>query len=161
MSDDQKQDLVFKHVFAAPIKDVWNLWSDAEMFKKWWGPDFFECPMAKMDFREGGTSVVSMISKKLNFPEQFSSMHYTKIVPNERIEYIHNMADKDGNKLDPKVLGMPADFPQDQLHIVTFKDLGGKTEVTITEQGWAPGQMMQMSKMGMEQCLAKMDKALA
>lgn len=161
MSDDQKQDLVFKHVFEAPLETVWRLWSEPEMFKLWWGPDKFDCPMAKINFKEGETSVVSMISKELGFPEQFSAMRYTKIVPYERIEYIHNMADSNGNKVDPKALGLPADFPQDQLQIVTLKDLGNnKTEMTITEKGWVPGQMMKMSKLGMEQCLVKMDKAL-
>ena len=40
---------------------------------------------------------------------------------------------------------------------VTFKDLGnGKTEVAVTEYDWTDGQMMEMSKMGMEQWLDKM-----
>jgi hypothetical protein len=28
-----------------------------------------------------------------------------------------------------------------------------KTEMTVIEYGWSVGQMMEMSKMGMEQCL--------
>ena len=82
---------------------------------------------------------------------------YTKIVPLERIEYIHNLADKDGQKVDPVQMGLPANFPQDQRHVVTFKALGAnKTELTVTEYGWTAGHMMEMSQMGMEQCLDKM-----
>jgi uncharacterized protein YndB with AHSA1/START domain len=52
---------------------------------------------------------------------------------------------------------MPPDFPQDQTHTVGFKDLGdGRTELTMTEHGWTEGQMMELSRMGMEQCLDKM-----
>ncbi|MGQ0798135.1 MAG: SRPBCC domain-containing protein, partial [Methanobacteriota archaeon] len=32
----------------------------------------------------------------------------------------------------------------------------GNTEVTVTEYGWTVGQMMEMSKLGLEQCLDKM-----
>ena len=74
-----------------------------------------------------------------------------------RIEYIHNLADKDGNKIDPTVVGMPADFPQDQLNVVTFKAVSDDmTEITVTEYDWTVGQMVEMSKMGLEQCLNKM-----
>jgi hypothetical protein len=52
---------------------------------------------------------------------------------------------------------MPSDFPQDQLQTVTFKDAGdNKTEMTVTEYNWTLGRMMEMSKMGLEQCLDKM-----
>jgi len=38
-----------------------------------------------------------------------------------------------------------------------MKYLGGdKTEVSVTEYDWPVGHMMEMSKMGMEQCLGKM-----
>jgi hypothetical protein len=36
-------------------------------------------------------------------------------------------------------------------------DLGnGRTELTVTEYDWTVGQLMEMSKMGLEQCLDKM-----
>lgn len=156
-----KKDLIFSRVFTAPVKRVWQMWSDADLIKKWWGPDNFECPTAKIDFSEGGTSLVSMVSPKLGFPEQYSTWRYTKIVPLERIEYVLNLSDKDGNRIDPTSINMPADFPQDILNIVTFEDLGGgRTKITVTEKDWPVGKMMEMSKMGMEQCLDKMVKAL-
>ena len=75
----------------------------------------------------------------------------------QRIDYIHNLADKDGNKIDPTSVGMPPDFPQDQLNSVTFNALGAsKTEITVTEYDWTVGQMMELSRLGMEQCLDKM-----
>jgi uncharacterized protein YndB with AHSA1/START domain len=87
----------------------------------------------------------------------YSTWHYRKIVPLERIEYIHNLADKDGNKVDPTTLGMPPDFPQDQPQTVIFTALGkDQTEITVIEHDWMVGQMMEMSRMGMEQCLDKM-----
>ena len=150
-----KQDLVITRVFEAPIETVWKAWSIPEQVMRWWGPDGFTSPLARLDFREGGTSLVCMSSPE--FGDLYSTWHYRKIQPLRRIEYIHNLADKEGNKIDPTSIGMPPDFPQDQLNVLTFKDLGaGRSELTVTEAGWTAGQMMEMSRMGMEQCLDKM-----
>ena len=151
-------DLAVTRVFDAPIEKVWKAWSHAEYVMLWWGPDFFTSPSAKMDFREGGTSLVCMRAPK-NFGGQdfYSTWAYKKIVPLQSIEYIHNLADKDGNAVDPATLGMPPDFPRNQRHIVTFKPMSGsRTEMTVTEYGWNEGQMFERSKMGLEQCLNKM-----
>lgn len=157
----QKKDLAITRVIDVPTALAWKAWSDAELVKRWWGPNDFTAPSCKMDFREGGTSLVSMASPKLGFPEQFSTWHYTKIVPMKRIEYIHNLADTRGNAIDPASVGMPADFPQDLLNIITFEDLGnGKTKITVTEKDWPVGHMMELSRIGMEQCLDKMERAL-
>lgn len=149
------QDLVITRVIDAPVEQVWQAWVDPQLVMRWWGPQGFTCPLADIDFREGGTSLVCMSSPK--FGNQYSTWHYREIVPRQKIDYIHNLANQDGNKIDPTSAGMPSDFPQDQLNLVTFKDLGdGKTELTITEYEWTVGQMMELSKMGMEQCLDKL-----
>ena len=151
----EKINLVVTRVFDAPIEQVWNAWKDPELVKRWWGPDGFTAPVAKIDFREGGTSLVCMSSPQ--FGDNYSTWHYRKIVPVQLIEYIHNLVDKEGNKIDPVSIGMPADFPQDQLNTVAFRAVGAdKTEITITEYDWTVGQMVEMSKMGLEQCLEKM-----
>ena len=80
----------------------------------------------------------------------------------QRIEYIHNLADEHGRKVDPAKMGMPPDFPQDQRHAVTFKVLGDrKTEMTVMEYDWTVGHMMGMAKTGLEQCLNKMAAIVA
>jgi len=159
----EKRDLVFTRVFDAPVELVWKAWTDPQHVMQWWGPTGFTSPLAKMDVREGGASLVCMRApKEFGGRDMYSTWEYKKIVPMARIEYIHNLADKDGNKADPVKLGMPADFPQDLRNLVTFKDLSnGKTELTVTEYDWTVGQMMEMSKMGMEQCLDKMAASFA
>ena len=154
----EKKDLVISRVFNATIEQVWQAWSDPEDVMRWWGPTGFSSPMANINFHEEATSLVAMRPPK-DFGNQdfYSTWTYQKILPMERIEYIHNLSDKDGHKIDPTSVGMPADFPRDQLHTVTFKRLGdNQTELTVTEYGWTVGQMRDMSKTGMEQCLDKM-----
>jgi uncharacterized protein YndB with AHSA1/START domain len=158
-----KQDLVITRIFNAPVERVWRAWTDPELVKRWWGPDRFTCPFARIDLRVGGTSLVCMRApKEFGGKDMYSTWEYTAIEPMRRIDYIHNLADKDGNKVDPVALGMPPDFPQDLLNRVTFRAIdGGRTEVTVTEFAWPVGRMMEFSRMGMEQCLNKMAASLA
>jgi uncharacterized protein YndB with AHSA1/START domain len=156
------KDLVFTRNFNAAVEQVWQAWTDPELVKQWWGPDGFSCPLANMEVREGGTSLLAMHAPAdLHIPDSYSTWTYTKIVPNKLIEYVHNLSDQDGNKINPATMGMPSDFPQEQRHVAEFKDLGnGHTELTFTEYGWPEGQMQEFSRMGMEQCLNKMQKLL-
>jgi len=149
--------IVITRFYNAPVEDVWRAWSEPELVKRWWGPDRFTCPIAKIDFREGGVSFVAMrASKELGGKDSFSIWSYKKIVPMESIEFLHNLSDKDGNKTKPTLLGMPEDFPEDIKTVVTFKALGkNKTEMTVTEFADF-GQMTKFAKMGLEQSLEKM-----
>ncbi|MCB9454103.1 MAG: SRPBCC domain-containing protein [Anaerolineaceae bacterium] len=156
----QKHDLVISRVFDAPAERVWNAWKDPEQVKQWWGPDGFTAPLIQIDFREGGTSVLCMSSPEHG--THYSTWQYQEIVPVQRITYIHNLADADGRSVDPVAMGMPPDFPQAQRHTVTFRPVSAtQTELTVTEYGWTVGQMMELSRMGMEQCLDKMAVLLA
>jgi uncharacterized protein YndB with AHSA1/START domain len=161
-NETTKHDLVITRVFDAPAAQVWQAWSNPEVIKQWWGPTGFTCPLAQVDFREGGTALLAMQAPaEYGGQTHYSTWHYQAIVPMQRIEWIHNLADQDGNKVDPVAMGMPSDFPQDQRQVIAFNDLGnGQTEVTVTEYGWTEGQMMEMSRMGMEQCLDKIAAAL-
>ncbi|GHO49043.1 SRPBCC family protein [Ktedonospora formicarum] len=159
IQDTNKRDLVVTRVFDASVEHVWKAWSDPKYVMQWWGPEGFTSPQTTMNFREGGTSLVCMRSPE--YGDHYSTWQYEKIIPMQQIEYIHNLSDKDGNLVDPISMGMPPDFPQNQRHTVTFKDLGNsKTEMTVTEHDWPVSQMMEMSKLGLEQCLKKMATSL-
>jgi uncharacterized protein YndB with AHSA1/START domain len=110
-----------------------------------------------MDVREGGKSLVCMRApKEFGGHDMYSTWTYTKIVPLREIEYLHHFADKDGKRVDPAAQGLPPDMPEEVRNLVSFKPVGNKTELTVTEFDWPVGQMMEMSKLGMEQCLDKM-----
>lgn len=147
--------MVLTRVFDAPLERVWNAWHEPEQVRKWWGPKGFTSPLAKMDFREGGVSLVCMRSPD-GF-DMYNTWTYRKIVPMQRIEYVLNFSDKDGNKLDPSAIGMPTGIPQDVPHVILFNDLGnGRTEVTVTEYGYTTPEIVELSKAGMAECLDKM-----
>jgi uncharacterized protein YndB with AHSA1/START domain len=155
-------DVVVTRVFDAPIDRVWGAWRDPEQVKKWWGPAGFTCPLAEMDFREGGTSLVCMRAPaEYGGQDMYSTWTYTTIVPNQRIEYIFNFADKNGGKLSPAEAGIEAGVPEDGHHVVRFRDLGGaRTELTVTEHGYTTEQARDVSRAGLEQCVDKMAENL-
>ena len=154
------RDLIVTRVFEAPIELVWKAWTDPEYVMKWWGPDYFTSPSAKIDLRVGGTSLVCMRApKEFGGIDMYSTWVYQEIVPMDRIEFIQNLADKNGNLIDPLTIGMPPEFPRDICTVVTFKDLGnGKTEMTVTEYNMptADTEMGKNAELGLNQSLDKM-----
>jgi len=150
-------------IFDVPAEQAWKAWSEEEFVRQWWGPKGFTCPVAKMAFKEGEASLVCMRApKEFGGQDMYNTWSYQKILPMERIEYILNFTDKDGNKLDPVAMGMPRGIPKNVPHVVTFKNLGNnKTEVTVTEYGYTSAQVVELSRSGMSECLDKMADALA
>jgi uncharacterized protein YndB with AHSA1/START domain len=157
------KDVVVTRTFDAPVDEIWKYWTDSEKVKKWWGPKGFTAPIARMDFREGGTSLVCMRApKEFGGQDMYNTWTYSKIVPMERIEFILNFADKEGNKLDPAKLGLPPGIPQDVPHVVTLKAVGDKkTEITVAEHGYTLDQAVELSKTGLIECLDKMAASLS
>jgi uncharacterized protein YndB with AHSA1/START domain len=153
-----KRDLVVTRVFDAPIELVWKAWTDPKHLMRWWGPNDFTSPTCEMDFREGGTSLVCMRSPEGQ--DLYNTWTYRKIVPMQLIEFIPDWADKDGYRVDPVKMGLPPDIPRDVRHVVTFKAVGNKTEMIVTEFGYTSDQMFDLSLAGLNQCLDKMAASL-
>lgn len=162
-TERQKHDLVITRVFDAPIEKVWKAWSNADQVMRWWGPTGFTCPVAKMDFREGGRSLVCMRApKEFGGQDMYSTWSYKKIVPMQEIEFIQDFADENGNQIAPTTLGLPLDMPQEVRSVIAFKSISSnQTEITVTEYGYTSEQIFDLSKAGMEQCLDKMAASFA
>lgn len=164
-SPSHRRDLSITRIFEAPIDLVWEVWVDPKLVMRWWGPKSFTAPSARIDFRVGGISLLCMRAPaEFGGQDFYSTWEYKKIIPLERIEYIHNLADQNGEPVDPVKMGLPPDFPKDTRNVVTFKDLGNdQTEMTITEYD-LPGPDTTMGKnaeMGLIQSLDKMAKIFA
>jgi uncharacterized protein YndB with AHSA1/START domain len=152
-------DMVLTRVFDAPVESVWKAWTESEQLMRWWGPTGFTCPLARMDVREGGSSLVAMRSP--DGQDHYNTWTYTSIEPGKRLEFVHRFADQDGNQLEPADLGLPPAIPSAVPHVLTFEELdGGRTELTITESGYPNEQIVEASRVGMAQCLDKLEATL-
>jgi uncharacterized protein YndB with AHSA1/START domain len=158
----QKEDLVVRRIIDAPVELVWKAWTEPEHFKRWWGPKYYSSPVCKIDLRVGGTFVFCMRApKEQGGQDSYTAGVYKEIIPMKRLEFTQGLSDQDGNRIDPALVGMPADFPAEIRTVVVFEAKGDMTELTITEYDWPVGQMMVYSYAGMQQSIDKLAESLA
>jgi uncharacterized protein YndB with AHSA1/START domain len=106
--------MTIERVIDAPVDRIWAAWTDPDSLPQWWGPDGFSCRTDRIDLREGGEWVFDMIGPDGTV---YPNWHlYTRMTPNERIEY---------------TLHWGQDGPKHADSVVTFEDRGGRTHVLM------------------------------
>jgi uncharacterized protein YndB with AHSA1/START domain len=137
MVEDASPDaVVLERSFDEPVGVVWQMWTDPEHFKAWYGPVGATVPVAEMDVRVGGNRLVCMEVQSPDGPIQMWFVgHYRSVVENQRLVYTESMADKDGNVLDPSAVGMPDEYPTTTEITVEFFDADGGTRMVLTHAG--------------------------
>jgi uncharacterized protein YndB with AHSA1/START domain len=154
-SGSETLDMAVTRSFDAPKERIWRAWSDPDEVMRWWGPQGFTSPECRMDFREGGSTLVCMRSDQ--GWELYNTWTYRSIEPMDRIEFVQGFADAEGNKVAPVELGLPPSIPDEVRHVVTLSAIDdGTTELTVHEYGYQDAQTVEISRAGMEQCLDKM-----
>lgn len=143
--------------FNAPVAMVWQLWTDPELVKQWWGPKHYTSPFAEIDFRIGGKALVCMKAPaEMGGQEFFSVWEYIRIEPLKELEFIQFLADGDGHQIDPTAVGMPADFPSAIKVVVKIRSTDVEnTEMTVTEYAEF-GSISHFAQLGLEQSSEKM-----
>jgi len=135
MSDN----LVIERTIDAPPELVWQMWTDPEHFKAWYGPMGAKIPVANLDVREGGKRLVSMEMETPNGPMQmWFAGEFREVVVNERLVYTDGMSDEEGNLKTPAEMGMPEGHPETTEVIVELSAVDGKTKMVMTHVGVAP-----------------------
>ena len=111
-----------------------------------------------MDVREGGASIVCMKEPdEWGRRERYNAWAFAKVVPMESIAFIPELSDSRGATVDPAALKLPREFPLDQRSLVTSQAAtSGRSESTVTEFGWTPGQMMTLSETRLNRCMDKL-----
>jgi uncharacterized protein YndB with AHSA1/START domain len=162
-TDTGHLDMTLTRELDAPVDRVWKAWTEAEQVKRWWGPAGFTAPVAEMDVREGGQSLVCMRSPaEWGGQDIYNTWTYSVVVPQERLEYDAAFTDADRRPVKPADLRLPAGVPDSVPHRVTLEGLpDGRTKVTVVESGYTQADVVEISRAGMSQCLDKMAEALA
>ena len=128
--------VVIERTFDAPVDLIWQMWTDPEHFKAWYGPDGATIPVAKLDVRVGGSRLVCMEMQTPNGPMQmWFAGEYREVVENERLVYTESMADENGNALSPSDMGFPGGHPMTTEVCVELEDVGGRTKMVMTHAG--------------------------
>jgi len=129
-----KDAIVIERVFDAPVDFIWQMWTDPEHFKKWYGPKGFSIPVADMDLSVGGKRLIGMASPD-GSRKMFTTGEHKEVVPNERLVYTESMSDENGNVMSAADMGMPEGYPMTTEVTVTLEDLGGRTKMVMTHAG--------------------------
>jgi uncharacterized protein YndB with AHSA1/START domain len=128
--------VVIERSFDAPPDLIWQMWTEPEHFKAWYGPDGATVPVAKMDVRPGGSRLVCL---EMDTPRGLVRMWFTgeyrQVAENQRLVYTESMADENGNVVPPSDAGMPPGHPATTEVTVELHDLGGRTKMVLTHTG--------------------------
>jgi uncharacterized protein YndB with AHSA1/START domain len=137
MTDDGSQDaMVIERSFDAPVDLIWQMWTDPEHFKAWYGPAGATIPVAKMDVRVGGTRLVCMEIQSPDGPMQmWFAGEYREVVENERLVYTDAVSDENGHLSSPSDVGMTEGHPVATVVRVELEDVGGRTKMVLTHFG--------------------------
>lgn len=87
MDNIEKRTMRIERTFNAPIELVWQVWTEPDHIKHWWGPTGFTNTIDTMDVKEGGEWLFTMHGPDgVNYPNRSV---YKEIVPHKKIVFEH------------------------------------------------------------------------
>ncbi len=132
------RELVITRMIDAPREKVYRAWTEAELLKQWFAPLPYTTPSATLDVRPGGSNVIVMRGPDGNeFPNAGT---YLEVVKNERLVFTDAYT-KDWE---------PSQKPFMTV-ILTFENVGGKTQYTARVRHWTVADREAHEKMGFHQ----------
>lgn len=146
-----------EHTFTASAETIWALWNAPEAIKQWWGPKDYSAPVIENDLRVGGRFLLSMKSPK---GEMFwNTGSYRAIIPHRKIVSGMSFADEHGKPLSGDAIPVPGVWPDEVTITVEFREMDGKTTVSIMEEG-IPLIMKWFAGLGWQQQFDKFETLL-
>ena len=136
MSTDRE--LTLTRLIDAPREKLYRCWTEPALLKQWFAPKPYITPVAEMDVRPGGSSLIVM--RGPDGQDMPNRGVYLEVVPNQRLV-----------STDAFVKAWePSEKPFMTL-ILTFEDEGGKTRYTATVRHWSVADRETHEKMGFHQ----------
>ncbi len=141
-------------VFPAPRETLFKAWSSADHIKRWFCPDGYSVPQAKVEMRVGGAFEVCMRSPE--GVEHWTRGTFTEVVVPERLAIDHHIIDPCG--------GGPLFSALTQVAFID--NGGGRTLMEVVQSYTFPGtaeaeQMLKGAPEGWRQTLDKLEAEVA
>ncbi|MFD0589312.1 SRPBCC domain-containing protein [Paenibacillus sp. GCM10027627] len=125
-SNTDNKELVITREIDAPRELVFQVWSEAEHLKQWWGPKGFEVIVKHLDFREGGFFHYGMQAPDGN--QMWGKFVYQEIKSPEKIVWHNSFSDEAGNIIRSPFSEL---IPLEIRNEVTFSENNGATTMTL------------------------------
>lgn len=138
--------LEMNRVLAAPPDVVFGAFSDANVLAKWWGPQGFTIPSLEFDPRVGESYRIEMQ------PPEGESFHLTG-------EF--READPPARLALTFVWDPPDPDDLETLVALSFRDLGGSTEVDLTQGPFKTEDRLALHRDGWTDTLDRLERVLA
>ena len=136
-ADRENLNLTIVAEFDATPDRIWQVWEDPRQLEKWWGPPTWPATFEQHDFREGGESRYFMTGP--DGEKARGHWRFLAIDGPGRLEIEDSFADDDG---EPN-----KDMPAGRM-VVTIKDDGGRTRMTIVSYSASLESLEQVLEMG-------------
>jgi len=150
-----QNEIVINRVFNLPVSVVWLAWTDAEYFKKWWGPRGFTCPSSKMEAKVGGKYLNCM--RGPDGKEYWSTGVVKELIPERKLVVTDSFSDDKGNIKPASEYGMPGDWPKELLITVYLEEADGATKMKLRHQG-IPAEMREDCIKGWNESFDKLEE---
>ena len=150
-----QNDILINRVFDLPISKVWRAWTEAEEFKKWWGPKDFTCPSSKMEAKVGGKYLNCM--RGPDGKEYWSTGIVKELIPERKLVVTDNFSDEKGNIKPASDYGVPGNWPKELLITVYLEEADGATKLKLRHQG-IPDEAREDCIKGWNESLDKLEK---
>ena len=150
-----QNEIVINRVFNLPVSVVWLAWTDAEYFKKWWGPRGFTCPSSKMEAKVGGKYLNCM--RGPDGKEYWSTGVVKELIPERKLVVTDSFSDDKGNIKPASEYDMPGDWPKELLITVYLEEADGATKMKLKHLG-IPGEMREDCIKGWNESFDKLEE---
>lgn len=128
--NSQQKHFVITRVVEAPRDLVWQMFTQEEHLKHWWGPKGFKVRQCKIDLRPG-----KLFHYRLEMPngdDMWGKWLFREITPPERLVFLSSFSDAQAGTARHV---MKEVWPLTLLTTISFAADGGKTRVTVD---WIP-----------------------
>jgi uncharacterized protein YndB with AHSA1/START domain len=110
-----------ERLFAAPLDQVYLLWTDPTLVAQWWGIRGSTIPVCALDVRIGGAWRIDMLTASGKLYRNHGQ--YLDVRPQELLIY--------SDVRDPELAEWGGNPPADALHTVAFASIADGTRVTF------------------------------
>lgn len=91
-SSTADREINISRLLNAPVELVWEVWTDPEHLKNWWGPDGFTNTISKMQLEEGGEW--DLVMHGPDGKDYKNKSVFKEIIKHKKIVYEHVSAPK-------------------------------------------------------------------
>lgn len=114
-AENKSNEIHITRIYDAPVKMVWDAWTDPQQVAQWWGPRGFTITTHSMDLRTGGSWAYTM-----HGPDGVDYPNKTKYLEVEK--YARMVYDHGGNDDRPPLFRVT----------VLFSEVAGKTKMEMS-----------------------------